>query len=77
MLFRSRVNNLEYGSYAPGAPQVFIDDSQFRDHWLSASRYYLCVEAPRVPAIEKLVGKPSMHVVRESGGKFVYVNHEN
>ena len=28
-------------------------------------------------AIEKLVGKSSMHILRESGGKFVYVNHEN
>ena len=26
LLLNGRVNNLEYGSYAPGAPDVFIDD---------------------------------------------------
>src|SRR3989454_10214662 len=30
LLLNGRVNNLEYGSYAPGAPSVFIDDSQFK-----------------------------------------------
>ena len=77
LLLNGRVNNLEYGSYAPGAPQVFIDDSQFAERWASAARYYLCLEQPRVAAIEKLVGKQSMHLVKESGGKFVYSNHAN
>jgi hypothetical protein len=77
LLLNGRVNNLEYGSYSPGAPQVFIDDAGFAQRWLTSSRYYLCVEAPRVPVIEKLVGKASMHVVKESGGKFVYTNHAN
>jgi hypothetical protein len=74
-LLNGRVNNLEYGSYAPGAPEVFIDDTGFAAKWASVQRYYLCVEQPRVAAIEKLVGKASMHMVKESGGKFVYTNH--
>ena len=77
LLLNGRVNNLEYGSYAPGAPEVFIDDAQFATKWTSGQRYYLCVEQPRVSAIEKLVGKQFMHVVKESGGKFVYSNHAN
>ena len=77
LLLNGRVNNLEYGSYAPGAPQVFIDDAQFASRWASAQRYYLCVELPRVVAIEKLVGRQSMLLLKESGGKFVYSNHAN
>jgi len=75
LLLNGRVNNLEYGSYAPGAPQVFIDDAEFARRWTSGDRYYLCVEQPRVAAIEKLAGKSAMHVIKESGGKFVYSNH--
>ena len=77
LLLNGRVNNLEYGSYAPGAAQVFIDDAQFATRWASAQRYYLCVELPRVVAIEKLVGRQSMLLIKESGGKFVYSNHAN
>ena len=33
LLLSGRRVNLEYGSYAPGAPQVFIDDSQFKTLW--------------------------------------------
>ena len=33
LLLNGRVNNLEYGSYAPGAPDVFIDDTQFAELW--------------------------------------------
>ena len=77
LLLNGRVNNLEYGSYAPGAPEVFIDDAQFAAKWHSGQRYYLCVEQPRVAPIEKLVGKASMHVLKEAGGKFVYTNHAN
>ena len=75
LLVNGRVNNLEYGSYAPGAPEVFIDDAGFAQRWASDQRYYLCVEQPRVTPIEKLVGKASMHVIKESGGKLVYTNH--
>ena len=77
LLLNGRVNNLEYGSYSPGAPRLFIDDAQFTARWTSAQRYYLCVEQPRVAAIEKLVAKQAMHIVKESGGKFVYTNHAN
>ena len=75
LLLNGRVNNLEYGSNAPGAPQdVFIDDAQFRGRWLSAQRYYLCAEKPKVQRFEKLVGRERLHVLMESGGKFLFSN---
>ena len=36
LLLNGRFNNLVYGSYAPGAPNVFIDDAQWKSMWLAA-----------------------------------------
>jgi len=75
LLLNGRVNNLEYGSYAPDAPRdVFINDAGFRDRWLSQDLYYICVEAPQVERLEKLVSREALHPVIESGGKFVFRN---
>jgi 4-amino-4-deoxy-L-arabinose transferase-like glycosyltransferase len=75
LLLNGRVNNLEYGSNAPDAPRdVFIDDAGFRDRWLSADLYYICVESPQVERLEKLVSREALHPVIESGGKFVFTN---
>jgi hypothetical protein len=75
LLLNGRVNNLEYGSYAPGAPRdVFIDDDGFRNRWLSQDLYYICVEAPQVERLENLVSREALHPVIESGGKFVFRN---
>ena len=75
LLLNGRVNNLEYGSNAPDAPpDVFIDDAGFRDRWLSGDLFYICVEAPQVERLEKLVSREALHPVIESGGKFVFRN---
>jgi len=75
LLLNGRVNNLQYGSYAPDAPQdVFIDDNGFRERWLSGGLYYICVEKPQVARLEKLVGREALHTLIESGGKFVFSN---
>ena len=75
LLLNGRKTNLEYGSHAPGAPNVFIEDSDLRELWDRAERYYLLVEGPSVPRIEKLVGRDRLHVVKASGGKFLMTNH--
>jgi hypothetical protein len=75
LLLNGRVNNLEYGSYAPDAPQdVFIEDAEFQRRWLSGDRYYICVEQPQVARLERLVGRDMLHEVIHSGGKFVFTN---
>ena len=75
LLLNGRVTNLEYASYAPGAPDVFIDDAQFAQLWPRAERYYLVAAATAVPRLQKLVGKSALHVVTESGGKYLFTNH--
>ena len=45
LLLNGRVNNLEYGSYAPDAPKgVFIDDRECQRRWREARRYYLVAD---------------------------------
>ena len=75
LLLNGRYQNLEYGSYAPGAPDVFLSDSQFRPLWLSQDRAYLVLEGPKVLGVTQTVGKDSMHLVKASGGKFLFTNH--
>jgi 4-amino-4-deoxy-L-arabinose transferase-like glycosyltransferase len=75
LLLNGRVNNLEYGSYAPGAPQVFIDDARFAELWNKPERYYLLIYGAEVLHLETLVGKANLHVVKENGGNFLLTNH--
>jgi 4-amino-4-deoxy-L-arabinose transferase-like glycosyltransferase len=77
LLLNGRVNNLVYGSYAPGAPDVFLDDAGFARLWNTPERYYLVAAGPAVPRFEKLVGKDRLHVVLESGGKFLFCNQQS
>jgi hypothetical protein len=74
LLLNGRINNLVYGSYAPGAPDVFIDDQQWKAMWLGSDRCYLVADRSALPRLEKLVGREGLHVVVESGGKVVLTN---
>lgn len=75
LLLNGRYNNLEYGAYAPGAPPVFVDDSQFQELWKRPERSYLVAKESVLPRLEHLVGDQQINVVAESGGKFVVTNH--
>jgi hypothetical protein len=74
LLLNGRFNNMIYGSYAPGAPDVFIDDAQWKNMWLGADRYYVVASDYAVPRLEKLVGKEALHPVAASGGKVLLSN---
>jgi hypothetical protein len=75
LLLNGRFMNLEYGSYAPGAPNVFIDDSQFRELWFKPERCYIAARRSAVPRLEGLVGNEQLNVVASSGGKVLLTNH--
>ena len=74
LLLNGRVNNLVYGSYAPGAPDVFLDDAGFVRLWTGSERCYLVAAGPALPRFEKLVGKDRLQVILQSGGKFLFRN---
>jgi hypothetical protein len=73
-LLNGRFNNLVYGSYAPGAPDVFLTDAQWKERWLGERRYYLVADEAQRPRLEGLVGKSALYVVKESGGKMLLTN---
>jgi 4-amino-4-deoxy-L-arabinose transferase-like glycosyltransferase len=74
LLLNGRAQNLEYGSYAPGAPNVFIDDTQFARLWNGAERYYLLTDQRQLSRLGAAVGLDRLHQVAESGGKFLFTN---
>jgi len=76
LLWNGRVDNLEYGSYAPGAPKVFIGDADFQRLWQSRDRYYLLARDEDLPRIETLVGRSSLHIVKSGGGKVLLSNKD-
>jgi len=73
-LLNGRINNLEYGSYAPGAPHVFLDDADLLRMWQSEPHCYLLVEHEFLPAIERVIGAHNFKTLKESGGKFLLSN---
>ena len=74
LLLDGRANNLEYGSYAPGSPPVFVDAPQFVRLWLGSERMYVLSNDVDVPHLTTLVGSSRLHQVAESGGKFLLSN---
>jgi hypothetical protein len=74
LLWNGRSNNLEYGSYAPGAPQIFIDDPKLKTIWQASARCYLVVYGSEKERLEQLVGRDNLHVVAENAGNFLFTN---
>ncbi len=73
LLWNGREGNLEYGSYAPGAPDVFIDDTKLQQLWRSPDRHYLLAYQNDIPRVQQLVGV-SVYLVTSSGGKCLLTN---
>ena len=76
LLLNGRYQNLVYGSYAPDASDVFIDDAQWKAIWLSPQRYYLAIKEEAVPRLRALVGNDRLILVAESGGKALFTNRQ-
>jgi 4-amino-4-deoxy-L-arabinose transferase-like glycosyltransferase len=75
LLLSTRRANLEYGSFAPGAPHVFIEDPEFKNLWDTSERYYLLTFERDLPRYDELVGADRLQTVAASGGKVLLTNH--
>lgn len=75
LLWNGRANNLEYGSYAPHAANVFIDDGGFTQRWQEANRYYLLAYGSELPHLMQIVDASSLYIVRENAGNYLLTNH--
>ena len=73
-LRNGRIDNLIYGSYAPGAPDVFIDDRQWKQLWLRPSRCYLVISQEAAAKLPQLVGEDHLTTILQSGGKELLTN---
>jgi hypothetical protein len=74
LLWNGRKDNLEYGSYAPGAPRVFIDDQKFSALWQEPYRSYLLTYGSELPHLRQLVGASNLYVVETSAGNYLLTN---
>ncbi len=75
LIFNGRRNNLEFGSYYPDAPRIFLDDHDFPSLWASPQRIFLL--APPPYGREALIRLPPdrSYKMGDIGGKALYVNH--
>ena len=71
LLLNGRINNLVYGSYAPGAPDIFIDDEQWKKTVARPARCYLVVSTHARAAPGNTGGPRPAERIAESGGKLV------
>jgi Dolichyl-phosphate-mannose-protein mannosyltransferase len=74
LLLNGRRDNLEYGSYAPGSPKVFVDDYKFQSLWSQQIRYYLLAYGSDLPHLKVLVGDSSLHVVARNADNYLLTN---
>lgn len=74
LLLNGRRHNLEYGAAAPGAPNVFLTDSEFAALWTSSERCYLAASQKEAQRLEDLVGPERFEAVLNSGGKLLLRN---
>jgi hypothetical protein len=75
LLLNGRFMNLVYGSYAPSAANVFIDDAQFQQLWNLPDRYYIFAREDQFDQLSSLVGQKRLIVVDKSGDKALFTNH--
>jgi 4-amino-4-deoxy-L-arabinose transferase-like glycosyltransferase len=76
LLLDGRYFGMVYGSYAPGAPDVFLNDDQFRHLWQTPDRYYIfCRNSAAVDHLHQTLGTQELDAVAVSGGKYLLTNH--
>jgi 4-amino-4-deoxy-L-arabinose transferase-like glycosyltransferase len=74
LLLNGRVNNLEYGSNAPGAPDIFIEDQDLPELWNGPERWYLVTYQEDLPRLEALLGAGNLKTAVSRGGKVLLTN---
>ncbi|HKO13142.1 MAG TPA: glycosyltransferase family 39 protein [Acidobacteriaceae bacterium] len=75
LLLNGRWNNFEYGSNAPGVPDVFINDEKLAQLWPQQQRYYLVAKAEQMSRFNQLLGAGNLKLLMMSGGKVLLTNH--
>ena len=74
LLLNGRKNNIEYGSNAPGAPDVFLGDSDLHELWDQQRTVYLATYEEDRGRFIRLLGPNRVHTVAAAGGKVLLAN---
>ncbi|MEO8049408.1 MAG: glycosyltransferase family 39 protein [Acidobacteriota bacterium] len=74
LILNGRYFVLEYGSYAPDAPKVFIDDKDFLEAWKRPDLYYLVTTNDALARIKTLAKDLPMYEIASAGGKTILSN---
>jgi len=74
LILNGRFFVLEYGSYAPDAPNVFINDSDFLQLWGRQARCYLVTSARKAARIKTLAQGLPLFEIASAGGKIILSN---
>ena len=74
LILNGRYFVLEYGSYAPDAPNVFIKDADFLQLWARQARCYLVTAARKAARIKTLAKDLPLFEIASSGGKVILSN---
>ncbi len=73
-IYNGQYKGLEFGSYYPDAPKIFLDDKSFPALWNGPKRVFLFVSQFQRKEAYVRLPKESTWLLAESGGKAVYVN---
>jgi hypothetical protein len=73
LLLNGRMTGLEFGSYYPDAPPVFIDNAEMTRLWQGERRVFLFVYDDRFEEVKSLLAG-EIHRIAAIGGKSVYSN---
>lgn len=74
-IFNGRHDGLEFGSYYPDAPHIFLDDHTFWPVWRGSERVFLVVPPELMRAALVRMPPEETYLFAAIGGKEVYVNH--
>jgi hypothetical protein len=73
LLLNGRMTGLEFGSYYPDAPRVFIGDADIARLWREDKRIFLFVYDDKLEQVKQAVGG-EMFRIASTGGKAIYSN---
>jgi hypothetical protein len=73
LLLNGRMTGLEFGSYYPDAPKVFIGDSDIAQLWKGDQRVFLFTHEREIEIFKKAISGEIFHLAA-SGEKSVFSN---
>jgi 4-amino-4-deoxy-L-arabinose transferase-like glycosyltransferase len=75
LIFNGQYNGLEFGSYYPDAPKIFLDDRTFWPAWRGSERVFFVVPPEQTQAALVRMPPKETYLFASLSGKEVYVNY--